>query len=49
MRANRVIDVIAVTTAKGEYMTTSTTEDRTAHCDWGREGGSWGVGDFIGD
>ena len=31
MRANRVIDVIAVTTAKGNYMTTSTTEDRTAH------------------
>jgi hypothetical protein len=31
MRAIRVIDVIAVTTAKGNYMTTSTTEDRTAH------------------
>jgi hypothetical protein len=31
MRANGVIDVIAVTTAKGEYMTTSTTEDRKAH------------------
>ena len=31
MRANRVIDVIAVTTAKGDYMTTSTTEDRKAH------------------
>jgi len=31
MRANRVIDVIAVTTAKGDYMTTSITEDRTAH------------------
>ena len=31
MRANRVIDVIAVITAKGDYMTTSTTEDRTAH------------------
>jgi hypothetical protein len=32
MRANRVIDVIAVTTAKGDYyMATSTTEDRTAH------------------
>ena len=28
MRANRVIDVIAVITAKGDYMTTSTTEDR---------------------
>ena len=31
MRAIRVIDVIAVTTAKGDYMTTSTTEDRSAH------------------
>jgi len=31
MRANRVIDVIAVITAKGDYMTTSTTEDRKAH------------------
>src|SRR6202171_4165956 len=31
MRAIRVIDVIAVTTAKGNYMTTLTTEDRTAH------------------
>jgi hypothetical protein len=31
MGANRVIDAIAVTTAKGDYMTTSTTEDRTAH------------------
>jgi hypothetical protein len=31
MRANRVIDVIAVTTAKGDYMTTPTTEDHTAH------------------
>jgi hypothetical protein len=31
MRANRVIDVIAVTTAKGNYMTTLTNEARTAH------------------
>jgi hypothetical protein len=31
MRAIRVIDVIAVTTAKGNYMTILTTEDRTAH------------------
>ena len=31
MRAIRVIDVIAVTTAKGNYMTTLTTEDRTAY------------------
>jgi hypothetical protein len=31
MRAIRVIDVIAVTTAKGDSMTTLTTEDRKAH------------------
>ena len=31
MRAIRGIDVIAVTTAKGNYMTTLTTQDRTAH------------------
>ena len=31
MRAIRGIDVIAVTTAKGNYMTTVTTEDRRAH------------------
>jgi hypothetical protein len=31
MRANRVMDVIAVTTAQGDYyMTTSTIEDRTS-------------------
>jgi hypothetical protein len=30
MRSIRVIDVIAVTTAKGDYMTTLTTEGRTA-------------------
>jgi uncharacterized protein DUF3489 len=31
MRAIRGIDVIAVTTANGDYMTTLTIEDRTAH------------------